>query len=465
MDQSLTAQAVLLYQEASLAADELRKKQNAGESAAVPADFAKNFFAFISTLNLGLMDDADNFYGYFLFQMKKEIRFSLADAAGTAFKGTQYVLYINPLIFLPLSPEQMTSSIKHQILHIVSLHLVRAKELRRHYSKLAVNLAMDIVVNTYLDHLPPFSTTLAWVNLNYDLTMTPFETFEYYADHIQTALDMRTDKNDKPDEGSLDGSVAAAFDPLQTHASWDESDDMDEQTLRKFTAHYIDAAHKGQLSNYLESVISSLTDSAGDLPWHWYLKRLVGSIAGGMKKTTARRSRRQPERLDLPGRLRDHTARICVSLDISGSISDGEFKQAVQEVLHMVRSCRHEIILVECDDEIRRTYAVRSLEDVKNRLDVRGGTAFSPVFAYANEHHVNLLVYFTDGKGETKLTVPPRGYRVLWVLSGRSESLSLQEPHGLVKKLKAIKEYDPSLDFDNVEKGGFSMNNQEGMAL
>ncbi|HJE81908.1 MAG TPA: hypothetical protein K8V17_00530, partial [Megasphaera stantonii] len=69
-------------------------------------------------------------------------------------------------------------------------------------------------------------------------------------------------------------------------------------------------------------------------------------------------------------------------------------------------------------------------------------------------------------KGETKLAEPPRGYKVLWVLSGRGETLSVQEPWGLVKKLKAIKiEYDPALDFDNVERGGFSMNNQESMHL
>ncbi len=465
MESTLTERAILLYQDASSIADELRRTRKGGEPAAVPAGFAKNVFSLIDALNLELMDEAENFYGYFLFQMKKEIRFDIADAASTAFKGTQYVLYINPLLFLPLLPEQMKSSIRHQVLHIVSMHLIRAKELRRTYSKLAVNLAMDIVVNTYLDHLPPFSTTLGWVNMNYSLTMTPFETFEYYADHIQTALDLRTDKNDKPDEGSLEGSVSAAYDPLRTHAAWDESDDMDEQTLQKFTAHYIDAAHKGKLSNYLESMISSLKDAGSDLPWHWYLKKLAGSIASGMKKTTARRNRRQPERLDLPGRLRAHTARICIALDISGSISNAEFKQAVQEVLHIVRSYKHEIVLVECDDEIRRTYAIRSPEDVKSRLDVRGGTAFSPVFEYANSRRFDLLVYFTDGKGESRLTEMPHGYRVLWVLSGRSDSLSLKEPHGLVKRLKPIKEYDPSLDFDNVEKGGFSMNHQEGIFL
>jgi len=258
-----------------------------------------------------------------------------------------------------------------------------------------------------------------------------------------------------------------SYSPDQTHDAWDESDDIDEQTLRKFTAKYIDSAHKGQLSNYLESMISALKAEDEDLPWHWYLKKLVGSIASGKKKTTARRNRRQPERLDLPGHLRAHVARLIVAVDISGSISDSEFKQAMQEVFHIVRNYKHDITLIECDDEIRRVYQVRELADIKNRLDVRGGTSYSPVFQYANEaKDIDLLIYFTDGKGEAKLAEPPRGYKVLWVLSGRGETLSVQEPWGLVKKLKAIKaEYDPALDFDNVERGGFSMNNQESMHL
>lgn len=466
MDPQLIVTSNLLYQQASIVADTYRKAQNNHEIPTIPTDFRRDFFDFVNTLTMGLMEDKDNFFGYFLFQMGKDIRFDLPEATGVNFKKTQYVLYFNPLIFLPLQKEQMESAIKHQILHVVSMHLLRSRQLRSSYSKLAINLAMDVVVNTYLDHLPPFSTTLEWVNLNYSTLLAPFETFEYYVDKIQTALDLRTDKSDRIDEGSTRNEVVSAtYQPSTIHDLWDESDDIDEQSLQKFTAKYIDAAHKGTLSNYLESMLASLTDMQHDLPWHWYLKKLVGSVANRMKKTTMRRNRRQPQRLDLPGELRSYTAKLYIALDISGSISDNEFKQAMQEVLHVVRHYKHEITIIECDDEIRRTYAVRCLEDVKSRLDVRGGTAYSPVFEYANTKRIDLLVYFTDGKGEKKLTHSPQGYKVLWVLSGKGDALSLQKSYGLVKKLKPIAEYDPTLDFDDVEKGGFSMNNQEGISM
>lgn len=430
-------------------------------------DFRDAFFRFITKLNLRLMEDKDNFFGYFLFQMAREIRFDMASPTGAAFKNAKYVMYFNPYQFLALNQEQMESSIKHEILHIVSLHLIRARDFRGTYSTLAINLAMDVVVNTYLDHLQPDAATLAWVNTQYALTMKPFETFEYYADQIQKGLDLlnKQKKGKMKHAGKTDPAAKAEFDPLHTHDIWQESDTEDAQVMQKFTEKYAVVAQKGNVSTYLDGMIKELKKGENELLWHYYLKKIVGTVASEHKKTTARRNRRQPERLDLPGHLRNHRANIFIALDISGSISEAEFKQAMQEVFQIVRSYDHQITVIECDNEIRRTYTVQHLADLKERLHIRGGTAFTPVIDYANHQKTDLLVYFTDGKGESKLTVAPHGYSILWILSGKGEELSLEKPYGIVKKLKKVQIYDPALDFDDVEKGGFSANNQEGISL
>jgi predicted metal-dependent peptidase len=271
---------------------------------------------------------------------------------------------------------------------------------------------------------------------------------------------------DNPDsDNEAKDSIQTTYDPETTHDLWEESDQLDEETLKKFTEKYIDASQKGLLPNYLESMIATLKDGDNELPWHWYLKKLLGSVACEQKKTTARRNRRQPERLDLPGRLRNHKAKIYIAIDISGSISDNEFKQAMQEVFRIVKSYNHEITIIECDNEIRRMYAVQSNRDLKERLNVRGGTEYTPVFDYANGQKIDLLVYFTDGKGEEELRTKPKGYKTLWVISGEGEKLSLKEPYGIVKNLSAVKVEDTTLDSYDVEKGGFSMNHQEDSSL
>lgn len=186
----------------------------------------------------------------------------------------------------------------------------------------------------------------------------------------------------------------------------------------------------------------------------------MGTVESNKKKTITRRNRRQPERLDLRGQLRNHKAEIAVAVDISGSMSQEEFNQAIKEVLHIVKNYNHEITLIECDDQIRRAYKVKSVRDVQERRCVSGGTRFTPVFDYANKKNINLLIYFTDGKGEEKLQVIPRGYKVLWVISGRGDSLSLKESYGAVKKLSKIEIKDTSLEMSDVRSDGYSMNNQ-----
>lgn len=422
-------------------------------------DFKKDFFHIIDKVNLSLMEDKENFYGYFLFQMGREIRFDITSATSINFKEAKYVMYFNPIIFLELNMEQMQSTIKHEILHVLSQHLIRLKDFKDKYSTLALNLAMDVVVNQCLDCLCPYSITLEYINNKYNLNLEKFKTFEYYLEKIQTELDLQ-EENDEGEIVDNNENVAVDFDAEKTHDIWEECIEIDEKTLRDFTEKFADNAKKGSVPTYIENMIKSIKNSKGELPWNLYLKKLMGTIEANKKKTITRRNRRQPNRLDLRGELRGHKAEIAVAIDISGSISDEEFKQAIKEVLTIVKSHNQEITIIECDKEIKRTYKVKSPKDIKERVASGGGTKFLPVFEYANNKKINLLIYFTDGKGEEKLEIKPRGYKTLWVISGRGEKLSLQEHFGVVKKLSKVEIKQDVIDMSDVRSDGYSMNNQ-----
>ncbi|MBQ9013307.1 MAG: hypothetical protein IJ094_07120 [Bacilli bacterium] len=427
----------------------------------IPQSFKNEFFKLVDKVNLSIMEDKDNFYGYFLIQMDRDIRFDVSSPTAVNFKGAKYVIYFNPIIFLSLNSKQMESTIKHEILHVLSMHLIRAKSLKGKYSTLAINMAMDIVVNKYLDYLPPYATTLENVNLRYNLKLEPYETFEYYVNKIQTELDLQErDKDGEEDDTRENSDIQSEYNIERTHDIWKESSEIDEKTLSEFTKKAIDNANKGKTPDYINSLISNLKNSKGELPWNLYLKKLMGTMESNKKKTITRRNRRQPNRLDLRGELRGHKAEVAVAIDISGSISNEEFKQAIKEVLNIVKTHSQEITIIECDSEIRRAYKVRSPKDIQDRFKKRGATKFSPVFEYANEKKINLLVYFTDGKGENKLRVLPKGYKILWVISGRGDNLSLKEPYGAVKKLSKVKIKEESFDMSDVRVDGYSMNNQ-----
>ena len=442
--------------------------QNTGKfNITMPKEFEEEFFRLVDFVSLSLLEDQDNFFGYFLFQMGRELRFNINSPTAVYFKDSTYILCFNPLIFLTLNIRQMESILKHEILHIVSLHHLRAKSMKAFYSKPALNMAMDIVVNRYLKDLPPDATTLEWVNKTYSLHLEPYGTMEYYADALQEALraqkkeqPSKSEKNRKETEPQVEDSEAT-YDPATTHDLWEESSELEDKTLQEFTQKLLLASEKGEIPSYVQGMLASLKEQGGELPWNLYLNRLMGTVEGAKKKTITRRSRRQPERPDLRGELRSHKAKIAVAIDISGSISDEEFKQAMQEVLSIVKNYNHEMTLLECDNELRQIYQVKSVRDLKDRTNTRGGTSFSPVIEYANRNRINLLIYFTDGKGEPQLKPVPRGYQILWVISGRGEELSLRKPYGTVKKLRKIEAIDNRPEPSEVVASGFSMAHQE----
>ena len=204
----------------------------------LPPSLKDAFFSFISHLSLTLMEDEDNFFGYFFFQMGKELDLTLRAPTGVTFRGTKYILFFQPFLFLEQTPEQMLSSIRHEILHIVFRHLLRARDLRSSYSKLALNLAMDAIVNTYLDPVPADGVTIERINGQYQLYLTPYDTLENYAEQIQRGIDWKKKSNTTTTDQVTD-SDKPQFDPAHAHDLWESADAADPQTMVKFTEKYV----------------------------------------------------------------------------------------------------------------------------------------------------------------------------------------------------------------------------------
>ena len=107
---------------------------------------------------------------------------------------------------------------------------------------------------------------------------------------------------------------------------------------------------------------------------------------------------------------------MLLGIDTSGSVSNDEVKEFMNEIHHIYK-CGVDITIVQCDTQIK------SIEPYKGKNDLeivgRGGTYFDPVLEYfnANLSKYTSLVYFTDG--EATAYVKPRGH-VLWVLSEQS---------------------------------------------
>lgn len=420
----------------------LKEFQGFNSAFDITRDFTQKFMRLVELCTFSLMNEEENFFALFMIQMKRSIKIDLPSATGVSATISHFTIHFNPAIFLNCSLEEMKALIKHEIYHIMSSHLKRAAALRKRYSALAVNKAMDVSINQYIKKLPSFMDTLQSVKLSYNVNLKPESTLEEYARILQEAINrLRKDKGTETFEADKKDEIETMHDPAHTHDIWDMSEDsFNFEQLEELTKKTANNSKRGKTPLGLGPLLKSLNEIP-EISWYRYLKNLMGAMPSGYKKTITRKDRRQPDRLDLRGRLSDHVSKIAVAIDISGSMTDVEIEQAMVEIMTIAKAAAGEITVIECDSEVRRVYKAKSKNDIKQKLNTKGSTKFSPVFKYMRDNGMrnHLLIYFTDGLGEEELNIVPSNYKTLWVLTGKGENISLRIPYGEVKRLSNVK--------------------------
>ncbi len=423
-------------------------------------EFKKSFLKLVELCTFSMMQDKDNFFAFFTIQMKREIKLDLPTAVGNTASLAHFNIYFNPFIFLECSIEEMKALIKHEVYHIMYNHLKRARSLIGKYSSIAISKAMDVSINQYIEKLPPWSHNLENVSLSYNINLKADESMEWYAKEIQEGIDrLKSDKGKKIIEDRDDKNstlIKKKHDSVHAHDLWwDSQDDLNLEQLKELTKKVASNASKGKIPTELQQVINDLNKTS-EISWKDYLKKVIGTLPVGHRKISTRKDRRQPYRLDLRGKLNNHIAQIIIAIDISGSISNEEIDQIMTEVFNIVKSYPSEVTIIECDNEIRRVYKVKNKENIRRKLETKGGTLYSPVFEYIHNHRMrnHLLIYFTDGVGEEELKRVPINYKTLWVITGKGEKLSLKNSYGEVKRLSNVKaeKADPTYGKDAMKE-------------
>lgn len=392
------------------------------ESESLRKGFTKDLYSYMELLNLSMMEEGNDFYARFTGKMEYRLNWSLKWPLSTVIKSGKFYLNINPIIFLFQREEEAKALIKHEIMHIILMHHKRVEALKNDYSKLAINLAMDIAVNQYLKNLPGYCQRLSSVNLALNLDMKLNEPLENYVRDIDGAF-----KEDKTLIAKYD--ERNNIDYKEVHDEWSFGEDLSKDINREAVRGILKFSSKNGIPKEVTNLLKDL--SPGKLSWREIIKSHIKSSPSGKRKTVTRRNRRQPQRLDLKGELGNHIPEVIVAIDVSGSIVDEDVVNFAREILSLTKQYKRPIRIILCDNEIIDDYEIFSIKDLRKLEDRRKGTSFSPVFERLREegNRTCLLIYFTDGAGEEELTITPH-HRTLFVVTG--ERLSLKNPPGKV---------------------------------
>lgn len=427
----------------------------------------KNFLQMMELLKLFLISERNMYYGYFLTNMKFEVNFETKIIAGIKLNSFPPIFESNPLILCEFKLKEIIYIICHEIDHIVFNHpseMIKVNPHRDDDLFYKFNLAADAAVNDRLNleisnknnfmSAPKGIITSKSLREMFELdNIKPLESYLYYFNIIKN-LNLKRNispkdlminkldgyKNDlnnfnENNVGDKDGKSSS----IEDH-NWNDGDstfDM-EYLVKEFlnsTFSMIGNESRGLMPGYFLSEIEKI-NIPPKISWERILKKYVGTIVAGKKKTRTRLNRRQPERFDLSGQIDNKVIKIVVAIDTSGSISDNQVLNIFNEIFSIISKRKKEITIIECDSKVQRVYKIINKSDVKQKICGRGGTSFTPVIEFINNNKYfrdALLIYFTDGYGEKKIP-KPNTYRNIWVLT-ESDKLSVINPYGIVLKM------------------------------
>jgi len=164
--------------------------------------------------------------------------------------------------------------------------------------------------------------------------------------------------------------------------------------------------------------------------WREVLQRFVEKCKDDTRSWARPNRRFLPQGMYLPSTSGEAMGELVVAVDCSGSISDDEISQFAAEVLTIKEDSNPSTIhVIYFDHEVSHYKKFTRDDELHIEPHGGGGTAFSPVFDYINEHNIEPVacVFLTDLWCSDFGDEPP--FPTLWVTT---EKDSTNAPFGEV---------------------------------
>lgn len=373
---------------------------------------------------------------------------------GLAWHGNQLMIMFNPRRLTAIEPDQLLALLGHEALHVIWRHPMRYAG---RADQANVKVACDIAVNQYLDQVPAGTATLESLRRLLHRNIPANQDSAFYLKLIEKAhlhLQPTTDGHGQLLNRHLDerkGSrprPSKALPQLESHHGWHGRGSEVNHTWRL-----------GQLQNLLKSAwrqtpqhdrgllpgnIRHALDQPRKRPamkWSRQLRLDLGSMARGYQDSWGRFNRRQPMRMDLPGRMTKYVMELDIFVDNSGSMSNNQIGQLLSTINALGQQFQVQATVYPFDAKVQEQ-GIQQLQPGQ-RVDYRrvggGGTCFQAIFDYLHRHHVakngHLIIIMTDGWGEKQVNT--YGYHnVIWLLTTARDQLSVINPPGRMIEIK-----------------------------
>ena len=390
-------------------------------------------------------------FGEVLLQLPRENDLQLPVMMRLRWEDDRLVLVINPEKLANVRNDELQSLLEHEALHLIWMHPLRYAS---YPHQDLVQIATDVAVNQYLTEPPQVTVTLIQFEKALRQKLMPKLDSQDYLNILEQLPAEQQEKLHQPGlklngGKQKENTTADKVKTADTHNGWQESktsQQISNQIVRLANIKRIlnnswrqtPQRDRGLLPGNVRSQLQKVQKTK-IVDWRQVFRHQFGLIARGQVNSHARFNRRQPLRMDLPGKVTRLDPAVDIFVDNSGSVTDQEIVQTLTTLEKMLKKTKLTANVYSFD---ARVTTKQKLHDGK-KLDFRrtggGGTSFQCIFDYLHQHHLTkrnrIIIIITDGWGEERIN-NYHYQNVYWLMMTKANQLSVKEPPGRVLEMR-----------------------------
>ena len=343
-----------------------------------------------------------------------------------------------------ITDAQLLGVIKHEILHLGLLHLVRGG--RRH--NLKWNIATDVAVNTILiangDELPKGlkpNTRNQFVILGKVIQDIDKKSAEEIYDELPEIPESRIDvyitfDNHMKGQGDKDGKEMEAL-------TESELQKIETEWFNKVQTAMVLSQQRGKLPLGLERYVDKLKEV--EINWRVVLRRFIQAVIPVDYTWDKRSKKGYALNIYLPNVTREKI-NIVVGIDTSGSIGNEELSKFLSEIIGIAKTFREviDMRIMFHDVDVQGDYLVRNgsiPQIMKMKVKGGGGTSHKPFFNKVKEEvkDCKCVVCFTDGCSDIEdIKLDKYNFTKLFIINKQGIIPKVKKGEAIFIKLKEV---------------------------
>jgi predicted metal-dependent peptidase len=208
---------------------------------------------------------------------------------------------------------------------------------------------------------------------------------------------MQKEKEEGEGEGGSSGMFEENFDD---HSGWGESDEVTSslakekmKQLAQEAAKEANATGWGSVPHDVRKEINKLTSKTVD--WKKVLRYFIKTSERADRKSTIKRVNKRYPYIH-PGKKRSSRARIAISIDQSGSVTDASLQKFFGELDNLAQLAEFTVIPFDTRVVKEKVFTWRKGERRPWKRVAFGGTDFNPPTKYVNEEGFDGHIILTD---------------------------------------------------------------------